>query len=62
MVISELTKQDVEVHWTEDKQSVHLQVSSKLNKLSYRWEFQLNRLTDELVCKLVEKSFYKVVG
>ncbi|KAK3876740.1 hypothetical protein Pcinc_018498 [Petrolisthes cinctipes] len=48
LVLSELTKQNVEALWTEEKQCVLLKVSSKLNNLSYRWEFELNRLTDEL--------------
>ncbi|XP_042236335.1 uncharacterized protein LOC121875738 [Homarus americanus] len=48
LVLTELTKLNVRAAWDGDRQSVVFSISSQLNDLSYRWEFELKRLTDKL--------------
>ncbi|XP_071540196.1 uncharacterized protein [Panulirus ornatus] len=48
LVLVELTKLNVKTGWTGDRQNVNIIVSSRLNDMSYRWEFKLDRLSDEL--------------
>ncbi|KAG7176519.1 hypothetical protein Hamer_G020671, partial [Homarus americanus] len=42
LVLTELTKLNVRAAWDGDRQSVVFSISSQLNDLSYRWEFELS--------------------
>ncbi|KAK8747158.1 hypothetical protein OTU49_016650 [Cherax quadricarinatus] len=48
LALAELTKPSVKAVWTDNRESVTLSISSELHGFSYRWEFELKRLSDEL--------------
>nr|XP_053636979.1 uncharacterized protein LOC128692027 [Cherax quadricarinatus] len=53
LALAELTKPSVKAVWTDNRESVTLSISSELHGFSYRWEFELKRLSDELVSCMI---------
>ncbi|MPC98271.1 hypothetical protein E2C01_093633 [Portunus trituberculatus] len=49
LVLQDLGQMSVKAHW-QGREQVVLHVSSTLMDLAYRWEFDMKRLCDELVC------------
>ncbi|KAK7083513.1 hypothetical protein SK128_014646 [Halocaridina rubra] len=47
LVISEI-KNKATANWTEDRREVNIRIQSKLNDLTYSWEFHLEQLSIEL--------------
>ncbi|XP_045609084.1 uncharacterized protein [Procambarus clarkii] len=48
LVLEELTRLNVKVLWMGNRESLTLSISSELHDLSYKWQFELKRLSDEL--------------
>ncbi|XP_047469767.1 uncharacterized protein LOC125025694 [Penaeus chinensis] len=48
LVLDEVRKLNVKVQWREDRKTITLNLSSRLNDLAFKWIFTLNRLSDDL--------------
>ncbi|XP_037780363.1 uncharacterized protein LOC119576791 [Penaeus monodon] len=48
LVLDEVKKLNVKVQWQEDRKTITLNLSSRLNDLAFKWIFTLNRLSDDL--------------
>lgn len=48
LVLDEVKKLNVKVQWREDRKTMTLNLSSRLNDLAFKWIFTLNRLSDDL--------------